>query len=169
LIDDLVVGGRFLSVSVLLLELNRWQVADPLAERNGTRAASAGRPRLTVVRGGVTQVSTRLPVYAYCTVTFVDRDGSSLNQRALQALNVPSAHRVADYHEEPDLQYSLRSALYHLDRVIGFYVDNCALFEKMDHPAGTFRGNTHESRIHLELDALLAAVRRTYDFTANLL
>lgn len=113
--------------------------------------------------------STQLPVYAFCTVTVVDRDGSSLNQRALQALDVPSAHRVADYYEEQDLRYSLRSALYHLDRVIGFYVEKCALFEEMDHPVGTFSGNTHESRIYFEVDALLAAARRTYDFMANLL
>lgn len=74
--------------------------------------------------------TTRLPIYSEFSLTLVDRDGSSLNERAIHALDVPGAHTVADYYEESDVRFFLRESLYHLNSVINYYVRACRVFDE---------------------------------------
>lgn len=58
--------------------------------------------------------TTRQPIYNCYSLTLVDRDGTSLSDRAVHALEVSGPHAVVDYHEESDVRFFLRESLYHL-------------------------------------------------------
>lgn len=107
--------------------------------------------------------STDLPVYSGLSLTIVDLEGRSLNERAVHLGHVNGAYSTADYFEESDLRYCVLATLYHLNRLIDLYVALTQLFEKI-HPPGTAnRGNTGDPRVFYELDAFLGAARRVYE------
>jgi hypothetical protein len=107
--------------------------------------------------------STDLPIYSGFTVTIVDLEGRSLNERAIHLGRVNGAHYTADYFEESDLRYCVLATLYHLNRLIDLYVALTELFEKT-YPLGTaVSGNTSDPRVFYELDAFLGAARRVYE------
>ena len=109
---------------------------------------TSGEPPTEVVR----LATTRQPIYSGYTLAVVDRDGSSLNHRAVHLAEVPVAHRISDFHDERDVRYCLLSVLYHLNRIIDLYVDKCRLFEEY-HPVGPSSGNIADPRIYYEVDA----------------
>jgi hypothetical protein len=107
---------------------------------------------------------TKLPIYSGFSLSIVDFDGHSLNERAVQLANVQGAHYSADYYEEGDLRYCVLATLYHLNQLIDLYVRLTRLFER-EHPPGTaIRGNTSDPRVFYEIDAFLGAARRVYEF-----
>ncbi|CAN5875402.1 hypothetical protein BH09ACT7_BH09ACT7_29000 [soil metagenome] len=55
--------------------------------------------------------TTRLPNYSGYALSLVDRDGSSLNHRAVHCGDVPGPHAVKDYYEESDLRFFLSNPL----------------------------------------------------------
>ncbi|WP_330254553.1 hypothetical protein OG874_08425 [Nocardia sp. NBC_00565] len=111
--------------------------------------------------------TTSLPIYSGFSVTAVDSSGRSLNDLAVHVLDCKKQHWVGHYHEEADVGYCLRSALYRLDRIVGFYVEKCKLFEQKHQNA--IRGNTGDARVYFEVDALLSDVRRVYEAISKLL
>ncbi len=114
--------------------------------------------------------TTRQPIYNSYSLTLVDRDGTSLNHRAVHALDVPGAHAVVDYHEESDARFFLRESLYHLNNVIDKYIWACQLFEELHgHYEGPRSGNTGDSRVLFEIDAYLGAARRVYEAISKVL
>lgn len=114
--------------------------------------------------------TTRLPIYAEFSLTLVDRNGSSLNDRATHALQVPGAHTIADYYEESDVRFFLRESLYHLNSVVNYYVRACRIFdEHHGYWDGPKRGNTGDTRVLFEVDAYLGAARRVYEAISKVL
>lgn len=114
--------------------------------------------------------TTRLPIYNEFTLTLVDRDGSSLNERAIHALDVPGPHGVADYYEESDVRFFLRESLYHLNSVINYYVRACRIFDEYHgYWEGPQSGNTGDARVLFEVDAYLGAARRVYEAISKVL
>lgn len=114
--------------------------------------------------------TTRLPTYSEYSLTLVDRNGSSLNERAIHALEVSGAHAVADYYEESDVQFFLRESLYHLNSVINRYVRACQLFDDLHgYWEGPQSGNTGDFGILFEVDAYLGAARRVYEAISKVL
>lgn len=86
---------------------------------------------------GLVRLATREPdlVYSGYTLAILDRDGSSLNHRVVDLVDVPGPW------DENDVRYCLRSCLYHLNCVIDLYVDNCRFFEKL-HSDSKFTSGT---------------------------
>ena len=76
--------------------------------------------------------TTQLPIYAGLTKTIVDENGDSLNERAVSLGRVKGTHRSDEYQEEKDLRYCVLAMLYHLNRIIDFYVE--LLMEIMTYP-----------------------------------
>jgi hypothetical protein len=114
--------------------------------------------------------TTRLPIYSEFSLTLVDRYGTSLNERAIHALDVPGAHAVADYYEESDVRFFLRESLYHLNSVINNYVRACRLFDDLHgYWEGPQSGNTGDFRVLFEVDAYLGAARRVYEAISKVL
>jgi hypothetical protein len=114
--------------------------------------------------------TTRQPIYSSYSLTLVDRDGMSLNERAVHALNVPGAHAVVDYYEESDVRFFLRESLYHLNSVINMYVWACQVFDELHgYVDGPQSGNTGDSRVLFEIDAYLGAARRVYEAISKVL
>ena len=111
--------------------------------------------------------TTREPIYSGYTLSLVDRDGSSLNHRAVQCGDVPGAHAVKDYYEESDVRFFLREALYQLNRIVDLYVEKCRGFEERHRDAVS--GNTGDPRIAFEVDAFLGAARRVYEAISKVL
>jgi hypothetical protein len=108
--------------------------------------------------------TTRQPIYNSYSLTLVDRDGTSLNERAVHALDVPGPHAVVDYYEESDVRFFLRETLYHLNSVIDMYVWACRIFDEYHgYVDGPQSGNTGDSRVLFEIDAYLGAARRVYE------
>jgi hypothetical protein len=108
--------------------------------------------------------TARLPIYAPFTLSIVDFEGNSLNERAVRLAKVGGPyHRLTDYYEEHDLRYSVLAMMYHLNRIIDLYVRLTQLFERK-YPLGTaVRGNTGDPRVFYEVDAFLGAARRVYE------
>lgn len=114
--------------------------------------------------------TTRQPIYNSYSLTLVDRDGTSLNHRAVHALEVSGPHAVVDYHEESDARFFLRESLYHLNSVIDMYVWACRIFdEHHGYYDGPQSGNTGDSRVLFEIDAYLGAARRVYEAISKVL
>ncbi|WP_141772502.1 hypothetical protein [Mycolicibacterium neoaurum] len=94
--------------------------------------------------------TTRMPIYNAYSLTLVDQNGTSLNERAVHALDVPGAHAVVDYYEESDVRFFLRESLYHLNSVIDMYVWACGIFnEHHGYLDGPQSGNVGDSRVAL--------------------
>jgi hypothetical protein len=114
--------------------------------------------------------TTRQPIYNAYTLTIVDRDGTSLNERAVHVLDVPGAHAVVDYYEESDVRFFMRESLYHLNKVIDSYVWACRIFDKQHgYLDGPQSGNVGDSRVLFEIDAYLGAARRVYEAVSKVL
>ncbi|WP_174188564.1 hypothetical protein [Nocardia barduliensis] len=114
--------------------------------------------------------TTRIPIYSGFTLTVVDVDGSSLNERTLNITRIDRAHTISDFYEEYDLRYALHSTLYHLNQLITLYARGCQLFEDTyPHPKDTAQGNVSDPRIFYEIDALLGAARRVYEVIRKVL
>lgn len=107
--------------------------------------------------------TTNLPIYAHFNLAVVDHNGKSLNERAIQIINVEGLHSQKDYYEEYDLRYCLLSSLYHLNRLIDIYVKNSQLFEHNYPDETIIRGNIHDPNIFYEIDAFLMSARRIFD------
>lgn len=107
--------------------------------------------------------TARLPIYAHFTLSIVDFEGHSLNERAVHLANVKEPHDLADYYEECDLKYSVLATLYHLNRLVDFYVRFTRIFEQKLPPGAATRGNTGDPRVFYEIDAFLGAARRVYE------
>lgn len=120
---------------------------------------------------GLTMLATtRLPIYSGYSLTLVDRNERSLNERALQILEVPGPHAVADFYEESDVRFFLRESLYHLNNVMDLYVRVCRIFEELHgYRDGPQSGNTGDSRVLFEVDAYLGAARRVYEAISKVL
>jgi hypothetical protein len=113
--------------------------------------------------------TAKLPIYAGFSLSIVDFEGHSLNERAVHLANVKGPHYSADYHEEGDLRYCVLATLYHLNQLIDLYVRLTQLFER-EHPPGTaIRGNTSDPRVFYEIDAFLGADRRVYESIKDVL
>ena len=107
--------------------------------------------------------TAKLPIYSGFTLSIVDFEKHSLNERAVRLAKVKGSHYQADYYEENDLRYCVLATLYHLNRLIDLYVRLTRLFERK-HPLGTaVRGNTNDPRVFYEIDAFLGAARRVYE------
>jgi hypothetical protein len=114
--------------------------------------------------------TTRQPIYNSYSLTLVDRDGTSLNERSVHALQVPGAHAVVDYYEESDVRFFLRESLYHLNSVVDMYVWACEIFNELHgYLDGPQSGNTGDSRVLFEIDAFLGAARRVYEAISQIL
>lgn len=107
--------------------------------------------------------TTDLPIYSGFSLTIVDLDGRSLNERAVCLGQVNGACRAADYFEESDLRYCVLATLYHLNQLMEVYVALTRLFEKGNPPGTAVSGNTNDPRVFYELDAFLGAARRVYE------
>jgi hypothetical protein len=113
--------------------------------------------------------TSELPVYAGFSMTLVDLERRSLNERIVRLGEVGRAHVAADYLEEKDLRYVLLACAYHLERVATYYRDVTQRFESL-HPAGTAReGNTSDPRVYYEIDAFFGTARRWYEQLRRLL
>lgn len=120
--------------------------------------------------GLATIATTRLPIYSEFSLTLIDRNGTSLNERAIHTLEILGAHATADYYEESDVQFFQRESLYHLNSVINYYVKACRIFDEYHgYWDGPQRGNTGDSRVLFELDAYLGAARRVYEAISKVL
>jgi len=107
--------------------------------------------------------TTALPIYSGFSLSIVDFEGHSLNERAVHLSEVNGPYCLAEYHEERDVRYSVLATLYHLNRLIDLYVRVTQLFERV-HPPGTAkRGNTSDPRVFYEIYAFLGAARRVYE------
>jgi hypothetical protein len=104
--------------------------------------------------------TAKLPIFLGFSLSIVDFEGHSLNERAVQLANVKGAHYSADYYEEGDLRYCVLATLYHLNRLIDLYVWLTRLFERKQPPGTAIRGNTSDPRVFYEIDAFLGAARR---------
>jgi hypothetical protein len=107
--------------------------------------------------------STDLPVHSGFSLTIVDIEGRSVNERAVGLGHVNGPCYAADYFEESDLRYCALAMLYHLSRLIELYVAVTQLFEKLHPPGTATSGNTTDPRVFYELDAFLGAARRLYE------
>lgn len=105
--------------------------------------------------------TTSLPVYAGFNITIVDAGRKSLNERAVHIGFINGPYRNADYYEETDLRYCMIACLYHVNRLIDFYVSIVKLFEQTAPLASS--GNTGDPRIFYEIDAFVGAARRVYE------
>ena len=105
--------------------------------------------------------TTREPIYSGYTLAIVDEDGTSLNHRVVQLVDVPGPYSTSDLWDEHDVRYCLRSGLYHLNRIIDMYMDKCRLFEEIYPDA--IRGNAGDDRIYFEVDGFLGDARRVYE------
>jgi hypothetical protein len=105
----------------------------------------------------------RLPIYSGFTLTIVDGNGRSLNDRAAHLANVSGPHASADYFEESDLRYCVLATLYHLNRLIDLYVENTRLFERTYPPGTAAKGNVWNASVFYEIDSFLGAARRVYE------
>jgi hypothetical protein len=113
--------------------------------------------------------TAKLPIYAGFSLSIVDFEGHSLNERAVHLANIKGPHYSADYYEEGDLRYCVLATLYHLNQLIDLYVRLTGLFER-EHPPGTaIRGNTGDPRVFYEIDAFLGAARRVYESIKDVL
>lgn len=124
----------------------------------GTRNVAIGNARAVA--------TTKLPVYSGHTLAILDpaKPDRSVSDIAVNALEINRAHRIADYHEEYDLRYTLRAALYHLNRVIDQYAWACRLFDELHPDLRSGRtGNTSNQALAFEVDATLSAARRIYE------
>src|SRR5919106_2221857 len=66
--------------------------------------------------------TAKLPIYSGFTLSIVDFEGHSLNERAVCLANVQGPCSSADYYEEDDLRYCVLAMLYHLNRLVDLYV-----------------------------------------------
>jgi hypothetical protein len=107
--------------------------------------------------------TAKLPIYSGFSLSIVDFEGHSLNERAVHLANVKGPCYAADYYEEYDLRYCVLATLYHLNRLIDLYVGQCQLFEHIHPPGTAIRGNTSDPRVFYEIDAFLGAARRVYE------
>jgi hypothetical protein len=107
--------------------------------------------------------TTRLPIYSGYTLTVVDHDESSLNERVAQLLVPPRPHTAADWWDEADVRYALGGLLYHLNQLVELYVQMCALFETTEHLRTSLHGNVSVPRVFYELDSLISCARRIYE------
>lgn len=108
--------------------------------------------------------TAKLPIYSGFSLSIVDFEGRSLNERAVHLASVKGPHHSADYNEERDLRYCVLAMLYHLNRLIDFYVRLTQLFERKFPPGTAIHGNTGDPRVFYEIDAFLGAARRIYEF-----
>lgn len=107
--------------------------------------------------------TTKLPIYNGFTLSILDFQANSLNERAAKLCTVKGPCSTADYFEEIDLRYSVLATLYHLNRILDLYIELTQLFERM-HPLGTaIRGNIGDPRVFYEVDAFLGSARRVYE------
>lgn len=113
--------------------------------------------------------TTKLPIYSGFTLSIVDFEEHSLNERAVQLVKVKGPHRRADYYEEGDLRYCVRATLYHLNRLVDLYVRLTQIFERKHPPGTAIRGNTGDPRVFYEIDAFLGAARRVYESIKDVL
>lgn len=120
---------------------------------------------------GLARLATRENdmVHSGYTLAILDRDGTSLNHRVAYLLFSPGPYQASDLWVEDDLRYCLRSALYHLDRLINLYADKCRLFEELPAATNSMQGNTSDDRMYFEVDAFLGAARRVYDSISKVL
>jgi hypothetical protein len=107
--------------------------------------------------------TTEFPVYSAFTLSIVDQQGQSLNERAVHLLGVNGPYSSDDYYEESDVRYWVLAALYHLNRLIDLYVALTQLFEQIHPPGSAIRGNVGDPRVFYEIDAFLGATRRIYE------
>ncbi|GEM_PF-2381957 len=113
--------------------------------------------------------TAKLPIYSGYSLSIVDFNEQSLNERAVHLADVKGSCYLADYYEEHDLRYCVLATLYHLNRLIDLYVRLTQIFERK-HPLGTAtRGNTGDPRIFYEIDAFLGASRRVYESIKDVL
>lgn len=111
---------------------------------------------------------TDLAVYSSHSVALLDVEGNHLNERIALMLSPITTYHSADFYEERDVRYSLRTCSYHLDRLVGRYWRITELFEKR-HPLPKIRGNTPDPAVYFEVDAFLTAARRVYEMLRKLL
>lgn len=113
--------------------------------------------------------TARQPIYSGFSLSIVDPEGRSLNERAVHLADINGSHTQADYYEEYDLRYCVLATLYHMSRIIDLYVGITQLFESQ-HPVGTaIRGNINDPRVFYEIDAFLGAARRVYESVIKVL
>ena len=113
--------------------------------------------------------TANLPIYSGFSLSIVDFEGHSLNERAVHLADVKGPHSSVDYYEEGDLRYCMLATLYHLNQLVDLYVRLTQLFER-EHPPGTaIRGNTGDPRVFYEIDAFLGAARRVYESIKDVL
>lgn len=98
----------------------------------------------------------------------VDPDGTFPNYRAMKLAMVQKSHRHKDFYEERDIRYCLGNALYHLNRVIEFYVAKRRQFEK-NVSENAIRVGGSEPRLYYEVEAFFGAARRIYEAISKLL
>lgn len=110
-----------------------------------------------------------MPSYSRFSLTLVDESGRSLNQRLAYVLTVGHAHKVADYYEESDARYALRSCAYHLERIATYYSEHTQFAEQQERMRKA-RGQdpalmiaTDDQRVYFEIDAFLGSARRFYE------
>lgn len=92
--------------------------------------------------------TARLPIYAHFTISIVDFEEHSLNERAVHLAKIGGPyHKPADYYEEHDLRYSVLAMLYHLNRLVDLYVRLTKLFERKHPPALILETSPAEARV----------------------
>lgn len=119
---------------------------------------------------GLRLVATdEMPIYSRYSLTLVDDQGGSLNERLAKVLTVSHAYRNADYYEETDARYALRACAYHVERLVAYYSENARLFEEHQREQiahgrpNAISGNTDDQRVYFEIDAFLGSARRFYE------
>ncbi|MCW2625332.1 hypothetical protein [Mycobacterium sp.] len=117
----------------------------------------------TLSPAGLTCLATRENdmVYSGYTVAILDGDGTSLNHRVAYLVSTPGPYQTSDLWDENDVRYCLRSALYHLNRIIDMYARLCRLFDDLN--SDSIRGNTSDDRIYFEVDSFFGDARRVYE------
>jgi hypothetical protein len=113
--------------------------------------------------------TARLPIYSGFSLSIVDFNGHSLNERAAYLANVKGPHYSADYYEESDVKYCVLATLYHLNRIVEQYVEVTELFERINPPGTAIAGNISNPKVFYEIDAFLGAARRIYESISKVL
>ncbi|WP_328857829.1 hypothetical protein OG579_01535 [Williamsia herbipolensis] len=128
----------------------------------------------TVYEGGTRNIAplgsraiatTTLPIYSGFSLTIVDTNGTSLNERIAGVAFIDRAHRIDDYYEESDLHTCLLGMLYHVNNLVDQYVWACRYFDEL-HPRLRLpddQGNTSNPRVSFEVAAFISAARRVYE------
>ncbi|WP_445167024.1 hypothetical protein ACTXG7_24875 [Mycolicibacterium sp. Dal123E01] len=112
---------------------------------------------------GLMRIATdQRPVHTGFIYEAVDSDGTSLNYRTMKLAMVQADHWARDYYEESDLRYCLRTAVYHLNRIIELYVAKRQEAAR-GNPSAHVVGFGGERRVYFEVDAFVGAARRIYE------